>query len=214
MACCHEKSLWTGLVLGLLIAGCSGRPAAVSVPRIYPDEAGRLAISDYDTNNDGVLSRDELAQQAPGLLKSLSVYDTNGDKAISADEIAARLRYWQEEGTGLKVLECLVTLDGRPLPGATVVFDPEPFLGNAIKPATGATDGRGMATLAVAQEDLKSSERGLHAVYVGVYKVRITHPDYDIPPQYNTETTLGQETAYDSPGQINLTFPVKRSRKK
>ncbi len=37
-------------------------------------------------------------------------------------------------------IPCRVTMGGRPLSGAIVVFEPEPFLGDVFQTATGTTD--------------------------------------------------------------------------
>ena len=43
----------------LLIAGCSGRPGAVSLPDVDPATAANAAIEELDRNGDGQLSKEE-----------------------------------------------------------------------------------------------------------------------------------------------------------
>ena len=69
--------------------------------------------------------------------------DKDADGQISAEEIAARIRVWSEGETGLMSFYCMVTLDGRALEGAEVKLDPEPFLGDGVKPASGVTAAMG-----------------------------------------------------------------------
>jgi hypothetical protein len=97
-----------------------------------------------------------------------------------------------------------VTLDGRPLEEAEVKLDPEPFLGDAVKPASGVTRSDG-AILKIDPALLPEEDRYLRGVQPGLYKVRITHPSQKIPPRYNTATTLGQEIV---PGTTGGTYSL------
>ena len=45
----------------LLLVGCIGRPSRVKSPIIDPDKVGQMAIAQYDTDADRVLSAEELA---------------------------------------------------------------------------------------------------------------------------------------------------------
>ncbi|MBN2293556.1 MAG: hypothetical protein JXM70_14095, partial [Pirellulales bacterium] len=119
--------------------------------------------------------------------------DKDGDKAVSAEEVTGRVLAWQESKTGLAPVSCTINFRGQPLAGAKVIFEPEKFLGENIKACEGTTDQRGMASLSI-----PNSERGLPGGAPGLYLIRITSTNVQIPPQYNTQTTLGAEVANDS----------------
>ena len=158
-------------------------------PDVNADEAAAAAITEYDADNDGQLSANELKS-----LPALKIKDVDSDNngQLSADELAARLRQWTEGRAGILSFHGVVTLDGAPLSDAEVVFEPEPFLGDAAKPASGITK-RGDVILKIDPELLPSDQRTLRGVHPGLYKVRITHKSINIPARYNTETVLGQE---------------------
>jgi hypothetical protein len=92
------------------------------------------------------------------------------------------------------------TLDGRPLSGAEVIFEPESFLGEDIKAAVGeSTSGLATVTVPKDQRPMKDTPPGLQP---GLYRVRVSLKkagQETIPAKYNTETTLGQEIAPDDP---------------
>jgi hypothetical protein len=166
---------------------------------IDPSSASRQAIEQYDKNGDANLSDQELAA-VPGIAKYKSLYDQDGDGQVSQDEIAQRIRLWSEQKLAYRALNVNVTVDGRPIEGATVEFIPEEYLGPNVKPATGTTDYNGQAGLAVAKGDLPPDLAKLPMALVtgGTYKVRITHPTIDLPARFNTNTTLGEEVASDT----------------
>jgi hypothetical protein len=116
-------------------------------------------------------------------------------------------------GTGMTALRCTVTLDGRPLPGAKVVFEPEPFLGDEIKTAFSNTNEFGDAGPSIPPED-RPAPNLPGGINFGLYKVRITkdvNGKESLPAIYNTDTTLGYEVAYDDPGMMsnNIVFALK-----
>lgn len=189
------------LVLAILFAaGCSGRPAAPSRPRVNAAAAGRAAIEMYDTDGNGKLDAAEL-QRCPALLQALPRADTDGDNALSADEIAARVNTWFASGSIMMDAATLVTLDGQPLEGAEVVFEPEEFLGSGFKECRGATDewGRAMVT---------GADANYPGVYVGAYRIRIFKAvggQETLPARYNTESELGVEVADD----VGIELPAR-----
>ena len=178
-------------VVILVSFGCSGQPSRVHAPSIAAD-AGAAAMEQYDTNKDGKVAGAEL-QAAPSLMAALGNLDKDGDKAVSAEEVTARILAWQESKTGLMPVTCTVNFRGRPLAGATVTFEPEKFLGENIKACVGTTNQRGMASLSI-----PDSQRKLPGAAPGLYLIRITSTNLQIPVQYNTQTTLGAEVANDS----------------
>jgi hypothetical protein len=200
------------LPLTLAITSCSRGPGRIAQPTINPSAAGRGAMDEYDTNHDGIVSGDEL-NSAPALKAALPRLDANGDNGVSAEEIGERVKAWKAMRTALASVRCQVTLDGRPLAGAQVVFEPEPFLGEQIKKASGTTNQLGDAAPTIADED-KPDPKLPGGVHFGLYKVRIsklTNGREIIPARYNTDTILGQEVAYDDPAikNNNMAFALK-----
>ena len=159
----------------------------------------------YDTDGDRKLSATEL-EASPGLSASLATYDTDGDGMISEAEIAARLQQFVDTNVALNRLSAEVTLDGRPLGDAEVRFVPEVYLGEQIRPASGKTRKGGTASMAVADEDLPENQKGIRGIHAGTFRVEITHPEREIPAEYNTQTTLGYET---TPGNPYAEFHLK-----
>lgn len=197
--------LLIGWTLAACEFGCSRGPSRVAPPAIDADRAAAEAIRLYDTNQNGSLNAAELAK-CPGVLADLKLYDADGNAEISSAEIATRIRELRRHGVGLTRLNCDVTVNGRGLAGATVTFQPEPYLGDDIKAATGLTNDRGVAQMAISTEDLPADQRDIKAIHYGTYKVRITHPTVKLPPKYNTETTLGYESR---PGDPYASFALK-----
>lgn len=106
-----------------------------------------------------------------------------------------------------------VSLDGKPLPDATVTFIPQVQEGQEVRPASGATDESGEYSL-----HYSTTESGARP---GRYKVAIStfRPDGEdrdgnevlgapetVPSVYNTQTTL---TAEVKPGGSPLDFALK-----
>jgi hypothetical protein len=191
---------------------CQRGPTPAKQPGINPSEAGKLAMEQYDKNGDGVVSGAEL-DQAPGLKAALKNLDTNGDGGVSADEVAARVNAWKAMEVGMILLRCRVTLDGEPLTGAKVVFEPEQFLGDEIKAAVGETNGYGDAGPVIPPEQ-RTDAKLPGGAHIGLYKVRVSkivNGKESIPARYNTETILGQEVSFDDPAikNRNMNFALK-----
>jgi hypothetical protein len=184
-----------GLVL--LAAGCSGGRPAGDVGT-SPREAANQALAEYDANKDGALDAKEL-EACPGLRSALKRVDKNNDGRLTADEIAERLTFFQQagaqEGVGVEV-----TLDGRPLSGATVTLVPEKFQGPSFKPVSAVTDAVGTGTL--------QTEGSGDEIPLGFYRVEVSKKNAKgqetIPAKYNTKTTLGQEIAPDVEGRGSM----------
>jgi hypothetical protein len=200
-------SKWFLLCVALIaaIAGCSSAPERVKAPRIDPSNAAQQAMELYDTNHDGKLSQEELAR-CPGVLINLERYDANHDKMIDEEEFRTHLAQLLKSGTGATELACIVVFKGKPLTGAKVVFEPEAYLGNEIQSAVGITNNYGSAPLGMPPDHAPATLKNMKLIQYGTFKVRITHPTIDIPPKYNTETTLGYET---TPGEPTVSFVLK-----
>lgn len=174
-------------------------------PSVSPSAAASTAIELYDVDGDSVLSEDEV-QNCPAMKMNFAVYDANANGSLDEAEIEARIHGLTRHRIALFPLTAKVTLDRRPLAGAEVVLEPEPYLGESVRPARGTTRNNGVAKLAVAADELPEAQQGIEATHVGSFKVRITHPESDVPAKYNVQTELGYETVLGSPSvDFNLT---------
>jgi len=175
------------LAFGMLVVftGCTGASRRVVSPEIDPDTAATAAIAQYDTDGDSVLSKAECKGSGFDFAK----WDTNSDGNLNENEIIQRLRLYADHGTGLMDLMCVVTLNGRPLENGKIVFEPEPFLGDSIEAAEGIIDLDGNVMVAI--PEIVADDPVLTGIRPGLYKVRITHPDVQVPAKSNEETTLG-----------------------
>lgn len=190
-------------LLLLLVGGlsCSSRPPRLVAPEIDPEAATDRALESYDSDTSGELSSAELAA-CPGVTFNVQAYDADGNGRVSRDEFLARLEYLVGLKFALSPVRARVRLNGRPLEGAQVEFVPEPYLGEHVKPAQGTTDRSGTAIMSVAPADLPKAQSELKGVHTGTYRVRITHPDKQLPAKYNSETTLGYETRIGDPRAV------------
>jgi hypothetical protein len=200
--------LLVAMQLAFLIgAGCTSR--APSKPQLSPAESGAKAIEEYDEDGNGSISEDE-AEAAPGLLAAFPKIDSDGDGEVTATEIEDRIVYYQTSTSWVINGTCKVTYKRRPLEGATVVFEPESFLGPSFHPCSGVTDERGEAFIT------REAADSIAGIYLGFYRVRITKEKDNgkelIPTKYNEETTLGFEANNDVPDDAmygNIRFDLK-----
>lgn len=200
----HWLRFTVGSIAVATLTACNSGPARVTGPYIDASSAGSTAMEQYDTNGDGIVNGDEL-EKAPGLKAALGRLDTNGDKGVSADEVAARVERWKEARVGLASVRCHVTLDGKPLVGAKVVLEPETFLGDEVKTASGETNAYGDVGPSI-PPDQRPDPTLPGGAHFGLYKVRISKQAGGkeiVPARYNTATELGQEVSYDDPGMVN-----------
>jgi EF hand len=173
---------------GLLLIGSGCSSTTMELPEWDPATATDHALSKYDSNGDGKLSREEL-KKCPGLLSAIADFDRDGDRSISGDELKSVLQGMKEDEAALVEVGCVVTHNNKPLEGATVKYVPEPFLGEAFEPAAGVTARNGTAYPSVAEEKLPEKYRGrIQGVHVGVYRVEITHPNVAVPAKFNRRT--------------------------
>jgi hypothetical protein len=181
--------------LGLAtIAGCSDQPTPPPRFQIDPQQAAQKAMELYDKNGDGTLDAKELKASPPlaDLLQNLKAHSPGHPDSLTVTDISGRIDEWLKNPTTLISGAATVYLDGQPLAGATVTYEPEPFLGPSYHPHQGQTDTAGMAQL---DAELKNYSGG---IYVGLYRVRISkkvNGKETIPARYNAETELGREVA-------------------
>src|SRR4051812_42823282 len=117
-----SSRLWVLALLPLAV-GCSKQ---VDIPPLDPKEVAGKALAQYDLNKDGYLDAKEL-ERCPGLKTALPRFDKDKDGRFSRAELEEYFQLWVESKTGLQQVLCRVTLDDRPLAGATVVLEPEAF---------------------------------------------------------------------------------------
>jgi hypothetical protein len=157
----------------------------------------------YDSNRDGFVADAEL-DKAPGLKAAIKNFDADRDGKVSEQEIAARVTAWEKMNIGLMSFGCEVTLDGAPLSGATITFDPEPFLKGVIQEASDVTTLGGTATPTIPKDKRPATDTP-PGIQIGLYKVKITAGEGSgsIPAKYNSDTILGQEVSQDDPSILN-----------
>ena len=188
----------------LFFTSCGGGPTPIRPPAIDASDAGYAAMELYDTNGDGKVVGDEL-DKAPGLKAAMATLDADQDGKVAAEEIAARIHSWQASEIGVAAIYCTVNMDGQPLVGATVTFEPESFLGDGLQAGISTTDDFGGAYPTIPKEERPMADMppGLR---LGFYRVKVSkkvNGKETIPAVYNTKTILGQEVAPDDPAIIN-----------
>ena len=193
IAYCSKIPL-VGLMLPVFVCcGCCSKPAVGPEPAPFdPEESGRLALSEYDKDGSGGISKEEAAA-SPSLASAFARIDKNADGQISKAESVERVEYLLNSLSRIITGSTEVTLDGKPLMGATVTLEPEPFMGQAFKPVSGITDERGNTLLSGHHEKFPG-------IFLGYYRVRISkevNGKETLPARYNTESELGYEAADD-----------------
>ena len=126
----------------IVLTGCSGGPARILPPSIDANAAAEQAMETYDTDGNGFVEGEEL-ENAPGLQAAMATLDVDKDGKVSENEVVERIRAWRGTNVGITTIQCSVFMDGRPLSGASVTFDPEAFLGDEIQAATAVTGPMG-----------------------------------------------------------------------
>lgn len=187
---------------GLLaaMAGCGGGPSRVVPPSISASGAASEAMKTYDKDGDGFIAGPEL-DAASGLKASMETLDLDKDGKVSRDEIVKRIESWQATGLGVMSISIQVKLDGRPLEGAKITFEPEPFLGKNVKTGVGDTASGGLGNVSVPKEDRPAADYP-PGMQFGFFKVKISkeaNGAETVPAQFNSETILGQQVSTDDP---------------
>ena len=163
--------------------------------QLDPQQAAQEAMKLYDKNADGMLDANELRASPPlwDLLQNLKAQSPDHPDTLTAADIAGRLEEWVKSPATILPAMAVVYLDGKPLPKATVTFEPEPFLGPSYHSHQGTTTvGAGIAQL---DPELKAAGNG---VYVGLYRVRISKK-VDGKETLPRATTRKRNSAWNSP---------------
>jgi hypothetical protein len=193
---CDSRVLLSLVVLMTAFAGGCGE-SKVPAPPIKPADLARAVMEQCDKNHDNKIDAAE-AKQFPGLQAALDTMDPNHQGSLTETQIAARIQQWANGDLRVVTPFLTVTLDGKPLEGATVTLEPEAFMGPDYHSVTAVTGADG--SCAVTGDNLK-----VPGVYVGLYRVKITKSGEKLPAKYNTQTTLGLEVA---PGSQCVRRPV------
>lgn len=185
-----QHGVW--FVLGQLIAltSCS-EPISPRNPSIDSDAAANDALAMFDANDDGVLDSDELSK-SPGLFDGADRADANGDGKISSDEIATRIGVWTESPRRLISTSLAFTHRRRPLVGATITLEPEPFLDAWLPTVQGKTDSMGQYAPVVSRE--------FPGVPAGYYRIKASLQQRGkerLPAEVNEESQIGVEMCAD-----------------
>ena len=116
-------------LLGLLAVGggCDFGEPRVAAPAWRPERLAAEIMSALDADQDGTLNDEELTK-APGLMAGKLALDTNKDSLVDQSELQARFTLYKRQRTGLQSKSLLFTYRQKPLVGATVKLQPEPFL--------------------------------------------------------------------------------------
>jgi hypothetical protein len=165
-------------------------------PEWNPSSGAGWALHRYDADGSGSLEPGEL-EKSPGLNAASSRIDLDNDGALDRREIAARLRlYLEAEAYRIKTV-CRVTLDGCPLPEATVRLVPDWFIRSTIEPAVGTTNEQGRAVMAAEGGGDVGVDPGIYSVVISLKDDSEEQRDM-LPARYNSQTTLGYEAAPDA----------------
>lgn len=186
-----------GVILGLMatatlpLLGCGGASSAIP-DRIDAQQASKMALEEYDENGDGLIKGKEL-DKSLALKDALGRIDSNNDKAISAEELASRLDAYKTHSAfvagGLEL-----KLGPNPVKEATVVLEPEAFMGDSFQTYKGKSDDAGNVNLIGQRVDTPG-------LPVGLYKMTVTRAGGET---YN----FGLEVADDSPSASRLVLSL------
>jgi hypothetical protein len=115
-------------------------------------------------------------------------------------------------GGGLASVSGVVTLDGKPVEGATVSFTPATGDGGGVGGSYGKIDAQGTYSLRTVVGDRSGSVPGKHKVTISLSKSDATNPEGAskelIPTKYNTKSEL----TFDVPssGTDKANFELKK----
>jgi hypothetical protein len=180
---------------GLAVSSCSSGPTRIEAIAVDPSDLSQAILEAHDTDGNGALSSEEL-KVLPPLSLAQKQYDMDGNGELSAAELVARFeKIFDPNMGGVLPVRCRVTRNGAPLADAEVRFVPPKELEEVLPPATGFSESDGIVAPGLAPEDVPENfpNKRVPVMRPGIYLVEVTHPQLKIPPQYNTQTTLGKE---------------------
>jgi hypothetical protein len=109
-----------------------------------------------------------------------------------------------QRGPELAPVKGRVTLDGRPLEIADVVFEPE----NGKPPSTARTDAEGHYEL-LYKRGFTGAHIGEHTVRIGFTSNIIANPP-NIPPRYNTQSDLRREVKAGEENEFDFELTTEK----
>jgi hypothetical protein len=177
----------------VLLVGCGRFAKSPGKPALSPEKSAEQAMQEYDSDGNGSISVEEAAA-SPGLTAAFEKIDKSADGELSAQEIVDRINYYKNATSWVINGQIRIIHKRRPLVGATVTFEPEPFLGPSFKVCSGVTDDRGEAFI--------KGDDALPGIYLGFYRVKVNkevNGKEILPAKYNEETELGFEANNDVP---------------
>ena len=181
--------------VGLTVSGCSSGPSRIQAIDVDPADLSEAVLEAHDTDGNGALSSEEL-KALPPVFGAQQQYDSDGNGELSAAELAARFeKVFDPNMGGVLPVRCRVTRNGTPLADAEIRFVPPKVLEGVLPPASGFSESDGIVAPGLAPEDVPENfpNKRVPVMRPGIYLVEVTHSKLQIPPQYNTQTTLGLE---------------------
>lgn len=176
------------LALLVIFQGCGGSPNTIERPSIDAYAAAVKAIEMFDQDGDGLLSMNEI-EVAPNLKAAAERMKLNGP--LTPEILSTRFQSYFGSAFVMTGVSCRVTLNGRPLSGAEVTFQPPEFFGGQVESATAVTDPNGLA---------RPTQPGQPGLYLGSYTVHISKKENGaeaIPERYNSQSEIGVEVCRD-----------------
>lgn len=170
----------------LIAGGCGSKSVEMNSPAFDSAAVAGKILDQFDVNKNSQLETVELAdcESLQFLLRSA---DSDGSKSLSRDELVARFEKYKSVLGASVPVSVYVTMDNAKLSGARIVLEPEPFMAEFLKSATGETDANGRAAEWIVGD---SNHYGITA---GLYRIKVEKDGTPIAARFNTATKLGRE---------------------
>ena len=206
---CHSATVVTLAVVLFGAMGCGSGPAAIPPVDVNIDHVVQQMLVDYDADQNGGLSRSELAAH-PAIAECLAQCRRDRGEEISREQLTKKLQAIFNRQSALVSATCVVRRNGQPLTSAEVKFIPLPVLQDVLPTGTGVTDSFGAAMISPAPEELPDEAPNVPGLMPpGLYLVEVTHPTAKIPEKYNKETVLGKEVSSETSYRGGLAVDLK-----
>ena len=176
------------MMVFLAMTGCSRSVPMTKGPGIAPDAVARNAVQQYDSKHLGHLDAEE-SRKSPAIMALRVELGLGPDAPLNEEQIAERARKWLQSRNPRLVPIVTVDLDGQPLDGATVTFQPEECMGPDYHPASATTVGQGQCVVS-------GDDPATPGLYLGLYRIQVSkvaNGRETLPERYNSRTELGVE---------------------